>query len=188
MLFKGNQFYSHALLRINYTTYDLRHENDSINPRTDHCNIMLLAQNDGSGSATSHPFCYARVLGIYHANIILTGPESSDYQSRRLEFLWVRWLELLEIAPAAGFEDCSLDKGRFVPTDLEDAFGFVDPADVLRSCHLVPAFADGQQRVDGIATSRNSRDSDEWKHYYINRCVSMQTYHLLISLIEFCAA
>ena len=36
-----------------------------------------------------------------------------------------------------------------------DAFGFVDPADVLRSCHLIPAFADGRQHLDGATVSRN---------------------------------
>ena len=86
VLLKGNRLYSHSLLRINYTTYDLRQETDTINPHTDHRNIMLLAQDDRS-SAISHPFCYARVLGVYHANVIFTGPESRDYQSRHLEFL-----------------------------------------------------------------------------------------------------
>jgi len=52
-----------------------------------------------------------------------------------------------------------------------DAFGFIDPADVLRCCHLIPAFADGKQHIDGIGISRNSRDADDWKYYYINRCV-----------------
>ena len=127
VLFKGNRFYAHSLLRINYTTYDLRHETDTVNPRTEHRNIMLLAQNDDE--PISHPFCYARVLGIYHANIMFTGPESRDYQSRRLEFLWVQWFELLK-APA-GWDQYSLDKGRFIPMQRPDAFGFVDPADVL---------------------------------------------------------
>ena len=127
VLFKANQFYSHALLHINYTTYDLRHENNSINPHTNHCNILLLAQNDGPEFAAFHPFRYAHVLGIYHANVILTGPESRDYQARHLEFLWVWWFELLELSPVAGFKECSLNNGRFVPTDRTDAFGFVDP-------------------------------------------------------------
>ena len=112
-----------------------------------------MAQNDGPEFAAFHPFCYTCVLGIYHANVILTGPESRDYQARRLEFLWVQWFKFLELSPVAGFEECSLNKGRFVPTD---AFGFVDPADVLRSCHLIPAFADGQQHLDSIAMSQNS--------------------------------
>ena len=148
--------------------YDLQRERDSINPRTDHCNIMLLAQNDGPKSATSHPFLYACVLGIYHAHVIFTGPESRDYQSRCVEFLWVRWFELLE-TPATGFEESALDKGRFILMHRTDAFGFVDPVDVLQSCHLIPAFADGRQHPDDVAISRNNRNADDWKYYYINR-------------------
>ena len=132
---------------------------------------MLLAHDD-TRPLTDHPFCYARVLGVYHANIILTGPESRDYESRRLEFLWVQWFEL---EASGSWEQCSLDKGRFNPIDQTDAFGFIDPADVLRCCHLIPAFADGRQRLDGVAVSRVSRDADDWKSYYINRYVFMQT-------------
>ena len=167
VVFKGNRFYSHFLLQINYTTYDLRHETDTVNPCTDHHDIMLLAEDGGK---SSHPFCYARVLGIYHTNIIFTGPESKDYQSRRLEFLWVRWFELL--AAPAGWDQCSLDKGRFIPMHREDAFGFVDPADILRCCHLIPAFADGKQHPDGITLSQNSCDADDWKYYHVNRYVN----------------
>jgi hypothetical protein len=166
-------------------TYDLHHETDTVNPHTDHCDIMLLSQNDDN-SATSHPFCYARVLGIYHANVIFTGLESKDYQSRRLEFLWVRWFEVLE--NPAGWEQCSLDKGRFVPMHRAGAFGFIDPADVLRCCHLIPAFADGKQHLDGIGVSKNTRDVDDWKYYYINRYVSHKIIFLneLISVIQIC--
>ena len=172
VLLKGNRFYSHSLLRINHTTYDLRRETDTVNPHTDHRDVMLLSQKNVN-STTSHPFCYARVLGVYHANVILTGPESKDYRPRHLEFLWVRWFEVLE-NPSAGWEHFSLDKGRFVPMHRADAFDLIDPADVLRCCHLIPAFADGKQHFDGIAISRNARDADDWKHYYINRYVYTQ--------------
>ncbi|KIM57115.1 hypothetical protein SCLCIDRAFT_66817, partial [Scleroderma citrinum Foug A] len=58
--------YRHRLLCINYTSYDLQHDFDSISTCTDHWNIMLLS-NSG---INTHPFCYAWVLGIFHANII----------------------------------------------------------------------------------------------------------------------
>ena len=137
VLFKGDKIYRHRLLRVNYTTYDLRREFDSINPRTDHRDIMLLSSSDGS-----HPFCYARVLGIFHANIIYTGPGSKDFQSRRIEFLWVRWFDVIQDHSSL-WEQQTLDTVRFLPMADSDAFGFVDPADVLRGCHVIPAFADG---------------------------------------------
>ena len=126
VVFKGNRIYQHPLLRLNYTAYDLQRETEMVNPKTDHCNIMLLSQADGP---ETHPFCYARVLGIYHANIIYTGPNSRDYQSQRIEFLWVRWFKVLD--QLSGWEQLALDIARFVPMVSTDAFSFMDPADIL---------------------------------------------------------
>ena len=164
VLFKGNRIYRHRLLRINYTTYDLQRDFDSINPRTNHRHIMLLSDSDDN----AHPFSYARVLGIFHANIIYTGPGSRDFQSRRIEFLWVRRFEVLQDNFLA-WEQHALDMVRFLPMADEDAFGFVDPTDVLRSCHIIPSFADGRLHLDRNARSRCAGDSDDWKRYYVNR-------------------
>jgi hypothetical protein len=168
VVFKANRMYRHALCRVNYTTYDLRRETDAINPSTDNRDIMLLA-GEPAPSSECHPFSYARVLGIYHANVIFIGPGSQDYQSRRMDFLWVRWFEPLKSPAAMGWERCILDKMRFVPMHSANAFGFVDPANVLRSCHLMPAFADGRLHPDRIAASQLAGDADDWKCYYINR-------------------
>ena len=139
----------------------MRREADMINPRTDHNNIMLLAR-DGS----NHRFCYARVLGIYHANVIYMGPGSKDFLSRRIEVLWVRWFELTDLP--VNWNARRLDSVRLAPINRADAFGFIDPGDVLRGCHLVPNFAAGKVHVDGASFSRKVRDSKDWKQYYIN--------------------
>lgn len=168
VLFNSNKIYRHRLLRINYTTYDIRREFDTINPHTDHRDIMLLSELEGSG----HPFSYARVLGIFHANIIYTGPGTMDYRSRRIDFLWVRWFEVLQDRTMAiGWEQQILDAVRFMPMADEHAFGFVDPADVLRGCHIIPSFANGRLHPDGVAMSRCAGDAADWKRYYINRWV-----------------
>ncbi|KAF8833568.1 hypothetical protein BDN67DRAFT_992818 [Paxillus ammoniavirescens] len=175
VLFKGNRIYWHHLCCINYTTYDLCRETKTINPKTEHRNIMLLARPDGP---STHPFCYAHILGVYHANVIYNGPDTRDYQSSRLEFLWVRWLELM--GPPTGYEHCALDTARFVSMAKADACSFVDPADVLRCCHLIPAFADRRLHPDGIAMSLRAQDSDDWKHYYINQFIDqdmVMQYH-----------
>jgi hypothetical protein len=162
VVFRGNNMYRHNLMRINYTTYDVRRAQDVVNPNTEHRDIMMLS------SSSAHPFCYARVLGIYHANNIYTGPELKDYQPRRIEFLWVRWFELVNQPPR---NKLTLDTLRFVPMAEDDAFGFVDPADVVRSCHLIPAFASGKLHPDGVSMSGIARDGDDWRHYYVNRLV-----------------
>ena len=163
VVLKQNHFYHHNLMRINYTTYDVRRAQDVINPNTEHRDIMML-----SGSS-SHPFCYARVIGIFHANIIYTGPGLLDYQPRRLEFLWVRWFELTEWPSESEGCGLALDTLRFVPMMEDDAFSFVDPTDVVRGCHIIPSFATGRLHPDGVAMSCCAQDGTDWKKYHINR-------------------
>jgi len=64
LLINKNQLYQHGTLRVNYTTYDMRRDQDSINPKT-HPDILMLASD-----SQSHPYIYARVIGIYHVDII----------------------------------------------------------------------------------------------------------------------
>ncbi|KAF9230744.1 hypothetical protein BU15DRAFT_83245 [Melanogaster broomeanus] len=173
VILKGERIYRHNLFRINYTTYDVRRAQDTVNPRTDHRDIILLSRDP-----SIHPFCYARVLGIYHANVIYIGPGHKDYRPRRIEFLWVRWFEVLD--RPAGWEHAVLDSVKFPPMAEVDAFGFVDPTNVLRCWHIIPAFADGQVHPDGVALSRNAQDATDWKRYYVNRFVDrdmVMRYH-----------
>jgi hypothetical protein len=128
---------------------------------------MLLADNTDNANS-SHPFLYARVIGIYHANVIYTG--GNDYTPRRMEFLWVRWLKYDQMR-SVQWGDLKLDPLRFPPMAAEGTFGFVDPKDVLRGCHILPAFAKGRARVDGIGLSVLAQDAKDWSRYYVNRCV-----------------
>ena len=140
-----------------------------INPGTSHHDIMLLANNTCSDEGSNHPFLYARVLGIYHVNVIYTGEGSLDYTARRVEFLWVRWFEY-DRNRSVNWADLIIDPIRFPPMADEQAFGFVDPRNVLRSCHIVPAFARGRARADGIGLSKLVCDSRDWSRYRVNRC------------------
>ena len=162
VVFEVDRIYRHHLFCVNYTTYDIHHAQDTINPWTDHCDIMLLAPLE-----SAHPFLYARVLGIFHVNVIYTGPGSKDYVARHLEFLWVHWFEVRDVL--SGWEHTTLDSLRFILMTEEDAYGFVDPSNVLRGCHLILAFASGRMHPDSISISQNARDGVDWKYYYINR-------------------
>jgi len=154
VVFQRDRIYQHHILRVNYTTYDVRRAQDTINPRTDHRDVMLLSPLE-----SSHPFLYARVLGIFHANIIYTGQGVKDYLPRRMEFLWVRWFDLVDVP--AGWEHTTLDRLRFVPITQDDAYGFVDPTNVIRGCHLILAFSSARIHPDGIPVSRNARDEGD---------------------------
>jgi hypothetical protein len=126
--------------------------------------MTLASCDDGS----SHPFQYARVLGIYHANVVYVGPRMLDYRPRRVEFLRVRWYCTIDSA-RPGQAVRKLDRVQFMPVVDNDAFGFVNPSDVVRGCHIIPAFASGKLHVDGKGLSHCTQDSSDWVTYYINR-------------------
>jgi hypothetical protein len=132
--------------------------------------MLLAKRNEENESELDRPFMYARVLGIYHANIIYTGEGMVDYQARRVEFLWVRWFEP-DGTRSIEWKDLRLDAVRFPLVESEDAFGFVDPRDILRGCHIIPAFARGKRHSDGISISRCALDGNDWARYLVNRCV-----------------
>ena len=163
VLFSKNWIYRHQIARFHYTTYDVRRGQDVIHPNTSHCNIMLLAADNGVVEEHTH-YLYARVLGIYHTNVVYTGEGSTGYNPRRMEFLWVRWYTHAQFPKSYRFESLS-----FPPMASEGSFGFVDPADVLRGCHIIPAFSSGRAHSDGRGLSRSAVDSNDWKRYYVNQ-------------------
>lgn len=167
--------YHHHLARFNYTTYDVRRAQDVINPGTSHRDIILLANPDDSNTRSDHPFLYARVLGIFHINAVYIGGRAPDYNAQRFDVLWVRWFEY-DGNRIGSWDNCKLDSVHFPPMATEGAFGFVDPSDVLRSCHIVPAFAKGRVHSDGIGLSCLAHDARDWSHYCVNRCVAFPIF------------
>ena len=173
VLFKHDRIYDHKIFRINHTTYDTRRTQDVINLDTSHCNIMVLnrTQNDDDDDNECSPFLYARVLGVCHANIVYVGPGATDYQPRRMKFLWVRWYEQLDLG-CTGWRSRKLDRARFPllsgPSG-DGSFGFVDPSLVLWASHMIPRFCKGKQYEDGKGFSFCGKDSSDWNEYYIGR-------------------
>ena len=80
--FVSDCIYKHNVLYINYTTYDLRYAQDSINVRT-HPYIMTLGHEDEEEETKCHPYWYAKVLGIFHVNVRRSG----HMETKRMEFL-----------------------------------------------------------------------------------------------------
>lgn len=163
IFFHNDRLYEHHICRINYTTYDVRRAQDVVNARTSHCNVMVLA------SQGPHRFHFARVLGIYHANVIYTGAIAGrcNYQPTRLEFLWVRWYKQGSVAYS--WEDCLLDRLSFPPLDDINSFGFIDPLNVLRSCHVLPRFSQGKREDDDMYNSSLISSGTNYMEYYLNR-------------------
>lgn len=168
VLFKQDRIFEHNIMRINYTTYDVRRAQDVLHTSSSQCNIMVLnPDNSNKNQRSSHPFRYARALGVYHANIIYVGQGMVDYQPRRMEFLWVRWYRTT--GSNSGWEDETLDRVQFLPMADDNAFDFIDPFDVLRGCHIVPRFSNGRTHLDGKGLSRCARDTSDFLQYYVNR-------------------
>ncbi|KAJ3905176.1 hypothetical protein F5879DRAFT_900027 [Lentinula edodes] len=165
---KGGSFTSLKTCRINYTTYDVRRDQDTVNP-SNHADVMMLS---GEDTPNAHPYWYARILGIYRTTVISTHPKASTAQSGPVafEFLWVRWLGL---APGhrSGSHVARLPKVGFVPESDPFAFGFLDPAHIIRGCHLMPAFSDGrtQELLESSqpTVARKAGEKDDWAYFYV---------------------
>ncbi|OBZ68468.1 Sulfite reductase [NADPH] hemoprotein beta-component [Grifola frondosa] len=169
VLFKNDCIYRHYILRLNYMTYDVRRAQDVINPNTSHRDVMGLVEIEGEQHGI-HPFWYARVLGIFHVDVVYTGSGMLDFRSRRMDFLWVRWFQVIDDV-TINWSGLKMDLLRFVPMYDEDAFGFIDPADILRGCHIIPAYTHGQMHADGIGLSSIAQDASDAQKYYVNRFV-----------------
>ena len=93
--FNHGRIYKHKTARINFTTYDLRQEQDSINPRTEHQDIMVLTREDAS-CKEYHLYWYTCVIGIFHADVYHIGEKSTTDEPYKMDFLWVHWFGLDE--------------------------------------------------------------------------------------------
>jgi hypothetical protein len=162
VIIPNHTIYSHQTMQVHYITYDLRREYDTINPRT-HADVMVLSGE----TMPSHPYWYARVLGIYHVETWLN--EGARPVKRHLDVLWVRWL-----APPqnyrSGFNQARLPKVAFVDQSDSDAFGFLDPSQVIRGAHLIPAFASARGTSSlryGTSLARFEGELDDWEEYYV---------------------
>lgn len=164
----NDQIYRHKVLRINYTTYDMRRDQDSINPRT-HSDIMVLSSETEEDTSSSHPYWYARVIGVFHANVLYRGPLSQTSEPQHMEFLFVRWFGR-DMSWKSGWKAQQLHRVGFIPGDDDSAFGFINPDQVIRGVHLIPAFTFGRTEdllpPSAIARSPNEKHSD-WQMYYV---------------------
>jgi hypothetical protein len=162
--FQNNHMYSHATLSINYTSYNVRCQHDVINPRTP-CHFVLLPAKITNDPA-AHPFIYVQVLGIYHAHI-----QYCSHPPKRMEFLWVQWLDYDEEEPG-GWEVDQMDRVFYSKCqndkELLDSFGFVDPKDIVCTCHLILDFDSGTINMPHAARLTHA-NNDEWKFLYVNQ-------------------
>jgi hypothetical protein len=171
VMIQENRIYLHKTLRVNYTSYDLRRQQDVINPSS-HPDIMVLSCEDGE---EVHPFWYARVIKIFHLEVVCRRSSSSQgehgtpTESRRMDVLWVRWFGL-DTDARGGWTKKRLHGISFIPWDEPGAFGFLDPAQVVRGAHLIPNFPRGwsdSRLPPSIARLASDGDEDR-DSFYVN--------------------
>lgn len=162
----------HATATFNYTTYDVRRDQDTINTNGQRRDVMVRSHEDADEDGDpAHPYWYARVLGVFHAQVY----HGSSRKPQHMEFLWVRWFGR-EIGWSSGPRNLKLDRVGFVPEEYREAFGFLDPSDVVRACHLIPTFKFGKtMHLLGPSIARDSPEGD-WQSYYVMRQVSSESY------------
>jgi len=164
--FEHDRLYKHRTIHINYTSYDMWWLQDTLNPYSEHCNIMVLT-NEEPGTA-SHPYWYARIIGIFHANVFHVDPMStSPGDTHTMDFLWVHWFGH-DTKYRSRFKACRLPHIGFFNRNDEGAFGFLDPNNVIRATHFMPAFSQGSSwELLGPSIAHNQKDEEEWLRYYI---------------------
>jgi hypothetical protein len=160
--FDKGVMYLHTTARFNYTSYDVRRQQDILNCHL-HPDVMVLADEDDS----KHPYWYARVLHILHLNITYDNEDLDDLHHECMDILFVRWFKLdsstdsiwsVRRCPAVSF------------LDDEDSlsFGFIDPCDVIRTAHLIPKFSHERSDTESSMLAHQVRKADVWNSYHVN--------------------
>ncbi len=165
----GEQIYRCKTIRINYTTYDVRCDGDTINPRT-YPDIMVKSPETGQHA---QPYWYAHVIGIFHTFVSSCHPQVTEKLTCQMDFLWVQQFGVEPGRYRHGFRYVRLPKIGFVESIDEHAFTFLDPAQVIRGSHLIPAFSEGRtsallQATKLVAWVLNPEEENDWVNFYVN--------------------
>ncbi|KAG2046721.1 hypothetical protein BDR06DRAFT_898681 [Suillus hirtellus] len=168
LIFINDRIYQHKVLRINYTSYDLRQTQDSLNPRT-HADIMVLSHENDEGDA--HPYWYAQIIGVFHAFVVFndTATDTLSHESKQIDFVWVHWFGR-DLEHRAGWRAKRLHRVGFIPSSDSGAFGFINPNQIIHGVHLIPAFTKGHTTdLPPPSIVRHlSENNKDWIYYYVN--------------------
>jgi hypothetical protein len=139
-----------------------------MNPCTQ-SDIMTLAQDEDM----VHPFEYACIIGIFHLEVVHNIPGASAVPVL-MEVLWVHRFQH-DTCHAAGFKKKQLHWVEYIPeTDL-DAFGFINPDEVIHGAHLIPVFnySATKDLLQGESIAREADEQDDYQYFYVNMYASI---------------
>lgn len=115
---------------------------------------------------------YVNVLAIYHVTVRTV----SHTEPQTLVVLWVRWMERT-MTTLLGQNSRNYTRVSFIPWSGTpgSTFDFVDPAHVIRACHLIPALDFG--RTYDLLDPSVARDpKGDWRIFYVNRFVDRDAF------------
>ncbi|KAI6160827.1 hypothetical protein EDD17DRAFT_1828057, partial [Pisolithus thermaeus] len=124
--------------------------------------IMVLSHED---LENAHPYWYARIISIFHVDVQYQGPELHKHTPEHINFLWANM--------KTGWAVHHLPCIGFYPQGEPEAFGFINPEQVVHAAHLIPAFHFGYTTAllpPSIAHHKCDNDED-WDWYYVNMFV-----------------
>lgn len=112
------------------------------------------------------------MIGIFHLFVQMRDPITRKFSdSKRFDVLHVRWFgRNLQADAQGGWKAKRLHRIGFLPAGSPDAFGFLDPTQVIRGVHLIPRFAGGRT-VEYLGPSiirKQSEGNEDWVNYYVN--------------------
>ena len=140
---------------------------------------MVLSPENEDENDDPHPYWYARVLGIYHASVRHIGSKVKSYEPKQMDFIFVRWFGRGS-EPRAGWKSKRFIRLGFVPGNDGSAFGFVDPSQVIRAVHLIPAFHWGCVTSKYLPKSPIARGignpDEDWQLYYLGMYVNFECF------------
>ncbi len=179
----NDRIFCHKIFRINYTTYNVCQNQDSINPRT-RSDVIVLANKTDTNCI--HPYWYACIIGIFHADVCYNDPDGTmeEMCCFQIDFLWVCWYGF-NGKHKLGFKAKRPHWVGFVDGSDQDAFGFISPADVIRVVHLLPVYQLGTT-LDFLAPSiawwPNENDKD-YERYSVAMWVTKFYFELCLNII-----
>jgi len=143
---------------------------------------MVLSHEDDD---ERHPYWYARLIRIFHIDVWYYGGERVPSSPQRMDVLFVRWFGR-DITYKGGFSRKRLHRIGFLSDGEDSCFGFVDPDQVIRGVHLIPAYA--YQRTNkylGPTFARHEGEGDEdWRYFYVNMYVTFILFYSPLCLLE----